>query len=121
MKNSSCWIVVVLATAAGPVAAFPIDSNNIYQISTEVTVGGSDYRTTVVANCNPGDVVLAGSCYNWNAPAKLLQSMLWFNGWRCDYQNYEYAYPQYPPINPFLFVIPGDPPIRGAIVTCAHP
>ena len=121
MKNRFWWMFVILATAAVPVAAFPIDSNNIYYNSTEVTVGDSDYRTTVVANCNPGDIVLSGSCYNWNAPAKLLQSMLWFDGWRCDYQNYEIGYPEYPPNIPHAYVIPGDPPIRGAIVTCAHP
>src|SRR5262249_40047144 len=121
MKSALRSIVVIFVTASGSASAFPIDSNNIYQVNSEATVGSSDYRTTVVAYCNDGDVVVSGGCYNFAAPAKLLQSLQWANGWLCNYDNTQIGYPEYPPIIPTVYVVTGNPPIRASVVYCAHP
>ena len=87
VKRLLCSMSLMLA-AATPVAAFPIDSDNFYMRLAEVDVGPSDFRTTVIAYCDPGDAVVSGGCYNWDSFATLLQSWEWgFGRWRCDYNN----------------------------------
>jgi hypothetical protein len=117
MKDSFRWVSLFLVAAATPVAAFPIDSNNIYEHDAEVQVGATDYGSTVIATCNDGDVVVSGGCYT-HGFAHLVQSARFYNGWRCDYDNTAFGITQDPPISLILSVIPGT---RGAQVYCAHP